>query len=316
MPYPPSAYDLHQRQRWTRHDAHLWIRHDAARFFPPGTDPADVYPELKRQRETAEAAKERARAAEDAAFDAWIENERRWIAAMRAEGDELKAALKRRRLEEAKYSPSQPRVPAGNPRGGQWTDRSGGQGQGQSQGVSLAQPMGDVDIGDVSGSSEVGDLFQITPAAPGAGGVQVAVDGRPVDLLSEEQGDGHAIEDHVRKSDQWLLNDVRSRATSAINKGDTFDDFRSGSFTSLEAANKLVNATIAANQGKVDRVVIDRIPKETLDHDFDTPTGREAYMRNERSQAVIRDTYSVRVVIVRDSSEKGYRVLTAFPRNR
>jgi hypothetical protein len=314
MPQPPSAYDLHQQQRWLRHDAHLWIRPDFARWLKPGNDPAEVFPELKRQREAAEAAKERARAAEDAAFDAWIENERRWIAAIREEVNELKAALARRRLEEAKYSPSQPRVPAGNPRGGQWTDRSGG--DGQTQGTGLAQPMGDVDIGDVGGSSELGDLFQITPAAPGAGGVQVAVDGRPVDLLGEEQRDGHAIEDHVRKSDQWLLNDVRSRATSAINKGDTFDDFRSGSFTSLEAANKLVNATIAANQGKVDRVVIDRIPKETLDHDFDTPTGREAYMRNERSQAVIRDTYSVRVVIVRDSSEKGYRVLTAFPRNR
>jgi hypothetical protein len=309
MPHPPSAYDLHQRQRWLRHDAHLWIRHDAARWVKPGTDPAEIFPELKRQREAAEAAKQRARAAEDAAFDAWIENERRWNAAMRAEVDGLKAALARRRLEEAKYSPSQPRVPGGNPRGGQWTDRGGG----QSTGTSLAQPMGNVDIGDVGGSSELGDL---KPDGAGVDGVQLAGDGRPVELLGEEQRDGHAIEDHVRKSDQWLLNDVRSRATSAINKGDTFDDFRSGSFTSLEAANKLVNATIAANQGKVDRVVIDRIPKETLDHDFDTPTGREAYMRNERSQAVIRDTYSVRVVIVQDSSEKGYRVLTAFPRNR
>jgi hypothetical protein len=77
-----------------------------------------------------------------------------------------------------------------------------------------------------------------------------------------------------------------------------------------------VNATITANQGKVDQVVIGGSPKEILDHDSDTPTGREAYMRNARSQAVIRDTYSVRVVIVPDSSEKGYRVLTAYPRNR
>src|SRR5436305_14607646 len=99
-------------------------------------------------------------------------------------------------------------------------------------------------------------------------------------------------------------------------EGELFRDFRSGSFSSLEAANKLVNATIAANNGKVDRVVIDGSPRERLDYDFDTPTGREAYMRNERSQAVLRDTYSVRVVIVPDSSEKGYRVLTAFPRNR
>jgi hypothetical protein len=74
MPYPPSAYDLHQRQRWLRHDAHLWLRHDYARWLKPGADPEELYPHLKRQREAAEAAKEKARAAEDAAFDAWIEN--------------------------------------------------------------------------------------------------------------------------------------------------------------------------------------------------------------------------------------------------
>jgi hypothetical protein len=54
MPQPLSAYDAHQRERWTRHDAHLWIRHDAARWLPPGTDPEEVYPHLKRQREAAE----------------------------------------------------------------------------------------------------------------------------------------------------------------------------------------------------------------------------------------------------------------------
>jgi hypothetical protein len=237
---------------------------------------------------------------------------------LREEVAELWAELKRRREQEAKYSPSQPRVPAGNPRGGQWTDRSGGQGTvaGQSQDADLTQPMGNVDIGDVSGSSELTNLFQITPAEPGTVGVQVAVDGRPVDLLGEEQRDGHAFEKHVGKSERWLLYDVRSIAASATEKGDYFEGFRSGSFTSLEAANKLVNATIAANQGKVDQVVIGGSPKEILDYDPDTPTGREAYMRNARSQAVIRETYSVRVVIVPDSSEKGYRVLTAYPRNR
>jgi hypothetical protein len=127
MPRPPSAYEVHQRKRWLRHDMHLWIRHDAARWVKPGTDPADVFPTLARERAQKEAEKEHARAAEDAAFDAWIENERRWNAAMRQEVDELKAELKRGRLEEAKYSPSQPRVPGGDPRGGQWTDRSGGQ---------------------------------------------------------------------------------------------------------------------------------------------------------------------------------------------
>jgi hypothetical protein len=67
MPQPPSAYDLHQHQRWLRHDAHLWIRNDFARWLKPGTDPEELYPHLKRQRE----------AAEDAAFAAQIAASRR-----------------------------------------------------------------------------------------------------------------------------------------------------------------------------------------------------------------------------------------------
>jgi hypothetical protein len=51
-----NAYDAHQRQRWTRHDAHLWVRHDAARFLPPGMDAADLYPTLARKPDAAKAA--------------------------------------------------------------------------------------------------------------------------------------------------------------------------------------------------------------------------------------------------------------------
>lgn len=122
-----------------------------------------MYPHLKRQRE----------AAEDAAFAAQIAASQRVLTALRAEVDEMKAARARRRLEEAKYSPSQPRVPAGNPRGGQWTDRSGGGGA-QSQGTGFVQPVGNVDIGDVSGSSELSDLFQIKPDDTSTNGEQVA----------------------------------------------------------------------------------------------------------------------------------------------
>jgi hypothetical protein len=53
--------------------------------------------------------------------------------------------------------------------------------------------------------------------------------------------------------------------------------------SSLEAANKLVNATIARNPEKIDRVVNGGSPKEQLDADFPAPTGREAYARTERS---------------------------------
>jgi hypothetical protein len=170
----PQKYTPRIDERWIRHDWRLWIRPDIARWMKPGVDPADVIPALARERAQKEAARERARAAEDAAFEAAIEHARRVQAALRAEVDELKAARARQRLEEAKYSPDQPRVPAGNPRGGQWTDRSGGRSQGQSEGIGLAQPMGNVELGDVSGSSELGDLFQIKPDDTSPNGEQVA----------------------------------------------------------------------------------------------------------------------------------------------
>jgi hypothetical protein len=175
MPHPDS-YLRHQRQRWTRHDAHLWIRPDAARFLPPGMDPAELYPTLARKPDAAKAAAFEAEVAAEVAAGY------RLLAVLREEVAELRAELKRRRALEAKYSPSQPRVPSGDPRGGQWTDRSGGQGTvagpsqdtGQSQDADLTQPMGNVDVGDVSGSSELTGLFNITPGETRVDGVQLA----------------------------------------------------------------------------------------------------------------------------------------------
>jgi hypothetical protein len=179
--YSPPRID----ERWIRHDWRLWIRHDFARWLKPGTDPADVIPALARERAQKEAARERARAAEDAAFDAEIEHARRVQAALRAEVDELKAAQARRRLQEAKYSPDQPRIPKRNPGGGQFT-RIGG-GIGQSPSANIAQPMGNIDVGDVSGSSDVDGLFKIAPDQTSIDGVdlaanfnQVGSDGKPV----------------------------------------------------------------------------------------------------------------------------------------
>lgn len=84
----------------------------------------------------------------------------------------------------------------------------------------------------------------------------------------------------------------------------------------MEAANKLVNATVAQNQTLVDKVANGLLPRHELEARFSSPTGYEAYAPNERSQPYLRDTYGVSVVIVPDRSvAKGYRVDTAFPRN-
>jgi hypothetical protein len=71
------------------------------------------------------------------------------------------------------------------------TDRSGGagtaQGTGQDAGqgdlASLTQPMGNADIGDLSGSSELGDLFRIKPTDTRTGGVQLAANDTPDDPI-------------------------------------------------------------------------------------------------------------------------------------
>jgi hypothetical protein len=247
MPQPPSAYDLHQQQRWLRHDAHLWLRHDYARWLKPGADPEELYPHLKRQRESAEAAKEKARAAEDAAFDAWIENERRWIAAIREEVDELKAARARQRLEEAKYSPDQPRVPKRNPGGGQFT-RIGG-GVGQSPSANIAQPMGNVDVGDVTGSSDVGGLFDIGPSDTSIDGVQLAGDPPdnpktplvdPAPKIPQERPDTREGRmGFVRDAAQWVARNV-GRYAPAV-------DAYFGALDQVEKIKALTDAIKSAN---------------------------------------------------------------------
>src|SRR4051812_40507227 len=117
MPRPSGPYYANQRDPRMRHDAHLWIRHDVKRVFKPGTDLADVVPALRRRRD-----------AEEAAFAAEIAKGYRLLAVLRAQVASIKADLVRRRLEESKYSPTQPRVPAGNLRGGQWSSGNAGGG--------------------------------------------------------------------------------------------------------------------------------------------------------------------------------------------
>ncbi|MET0724158.1 MAG: hypothetical protein ABWY64_25475 [Tardiphaga sp.] len=46
-----DAWLRHQQRRWMRPDAARWIRPDVARYLKPGTDPAEVFPALRRKYE-------------------------------------------------------------------------------------------------------------------------------------------------------------------------------------------------------------------------------------------------------------------------
>nr|DAH95283.1 MAG TPA: hypothetical protein [Caudoviricetes sp.] len=69
---------------------------------------------------------------------------------------------------ERKYSPNQPRVPAGNPDGGQWTSGNSAGSNSETDAAveqtnGTARPMGNIDFGDLA--SEIGNLglFEIAP---------------------------------------------------------------------------------------------------------------------------------------------------------
>jgi len=184
---------------------------------------------------------------------------------------------------EAKFSPAQPRVPGGQPEGGRWSGPDTGFGN-------LLVPV----------------------QAPGRTGL-------PIDLTEEEAQGGHTIERHVAKPIEYLKARVLGNRINIPLLG-ALGEKRAGSFTSLEAANKLVNMTVAANKDVVDAFVaggvLHALPMQYIFLTTSRPTGYEAYAPNERSQPVIRDTFGVFVELWRSNkSSKGYYVLRAMPIN-
>jgi hypothetical protein len=220
---------------------------------------------------------------------------------------------------EKHYNPAQPRVPAGHAQGGEWTTTYQGdlssyvpQALGSSARAQMVLPRryaaleihSNATRTDAIGSREGPNLAQ-EPGRPGL----------PIDLLDEEARGGHAIAEHVGKTQAFLLEGVREAALAvALGGFEVKGGLRSGSFPSLEAANKLVNATVSQNPEKVGVVVNGLLPIAVLEAQFGSPTGYEAFAKTERSKPFIRETNGVRVIILRDrNSPRGFRVLTAFP---
>jgi len=100
---------------WRRHDWHRFIRHDAHRFLTPAG--------IAEEKRSAEAERAAQREADEAAVAAEQEDFEREVSQLRWEFKKLKLEHELWCFEQ-KYSPNQPRVPAGSPNGGQWT--SGG----------------------------------------------------------------------------------------------------------------------------------------------------------------------------------------------
>ena len=167
------------------------------------------------------------------------------------------------------FNPAQPRIPAGNSNGGQWT------------------------AGDGSGGS---------PANVGSGLVFVGnQDGGRyrVDLRQEEDRGGHALREHVQKTDDDMMQRVHREHWDSlfVSAGRQ----RDGSFSSIEAANDFVNRTLENNIPQVDAVAEGRQDEAFITHRFGYRTGREAY-RKDGNPAYLRDTYSVGVNIVHSSN--------------
>lgn len=144
--------------------------------------------------------------------------------------------------------------------------------------------------------------------------------GYPVDILEEDLLGGHTFERHVGKTEEYLKARILNSRTNLAGII-TIGERRAGSFSSLEAANKLVNSTLAQNREKVKAFVERRFPSVLnfmiVFADFDSPTGYEAYASNDRSLPRMRATSGVTVHIRRTAeSEKGYYVYSAWPANR
>jgi hypothetical protein len=277
------------------HHRKRWLRHDAYRFAPPGSPEADPglshpWAEVaRREQAAADGAKARALAEQDE-FEREVLALRAANARVRIMLADLKFELALRALGR-KYSPDQPRVPAGNPDGGQWTDGGGEQSRDERVVLSDASP---------------------DPVVPGAQ-YAAARSGYRVDLLEEESRGGHTMEKHVNRSPEALIAQVRE----IFDQRPHAHDVRSGSFPSIEAATKLVSSTLAQNQTVVDRIASGELTRALVISDFGSVTGTEAVMATSRSQPYFQDTYRVGAVIVHDPlSPSGYRIISAFPTNR
>ena len=197
---------------------------------------------------------------------------------------------------ERRYSPDQPRVPAGSAEGGQWTSGGGG----GSSGAGL--------IGNVAILAENPTRFLESSIET------IQQTDFAVDLLDEEAQGGHAIARHVARSIEELIRRADRNRIGVGNIG-IYED-RIGSFKSLILANSFVNRVLSQSSSLISEVINGKRRRAVLESWFDQPTGYESHRSSFRAKVIIRDTHGVRVIIEHAPRlHKGFRIITAFPVN-
>lgn len=119
-------------------------------------------------------------------------------------------------------------------------------------------------------------------------------------LQAHENAGGHTIERHVGKSEEWLINRVNKDRVSAAS-----------SFESLPEAERVLAATIAENQDKIDAWVNGQGGNRlVLSETFDSKTGISVKRGDNNAE----DVFSVKLVLERsDRLDIGYRIITGYP---
>jgi len=163
------------------------------------------------------------------------------------------------------------------------------------------------DPGGETANDSDGDAQNSSPAI-----IPVQSDGSGryfIDLAQEEVLGGHTIQEHVGKSDEYLKNRVND-----FQNENRKPPFYAGTFTSIGAATKLVNATIAKYPTTVAAVASGLMSYATLDASFGSPTGQQAIGLSNSGSPYMDDTYGVKVIIVYDPNLlRGFKVHTAYP---
>ena len=138
----------------------------------------------------------------------------------------------------------------------------------------------------------------------------------PEDLSLHEDRGGYTVELHVGKNGDFLLRSIatpRGRTLIA-----SLYRWRHGTFSSLEAAQRLTNANLARNADVVEAVAAGRQRRAFVTSDFSTATGIEAYRTTRRASSPLRlrRTFGVSTVIEHTPDmPDGFVIITSYPRN-